>query len=194
MNGHITEMPAAATAAPTFDQRTLRDVLGTFVTGVTIVTTCDAHGVRHGLTANSFSSVSLDPPLILWCQATKSRSYPAFRDSAHFAVNILAHDQISLSQHFANVSNDKFRGIEYTRGTGDVPLLHGTSASLECVQLAAHPCGDHVVYIGRVTSLSRSDRAPLAFCAGRYLSAPSSNLHDVARELPDTLPTPLVPA
>nr|WKF59442.1 FMN reductase (NADH) NtaB [Paraburkholderia busanensis] len=170
--------------APSVDPRIFRDVLGTFVTGVTVVTTCDVDGVKHGLTANSFSSVSLDPPLILWCQATTSKSYPAFRDNEHFAINILAHDQSSLSRHFAKASEDKFGGIDHAPGIGGAPLLHGTSASLECVKVAAYPCGDHMVYIGQVARLSRSSRAPLAYCAGRYLSAPPrvEDEHDMLTE------------
>lgn len=189
-------MPKLTTATePALDPRTFRDVLGTFVTGVTIVTTCDADGVKHGLTANSFSSVSLNPPLILWCQASASRSYPAFRDNASFAVNILAHDQMSLSQHFSKASDDKFRDVEHASGINGVPLLKGTSASLECIQVTAYLCGDHVVYIGRVIRVSRSNRAPLAFCSGRYLSAPATVVHGVASDAVKTSTMmPAVPA
>lgn len=160
-----------ATTEPVIDRRAFREVLGTFVTGVTIITTCDENDVKHGLTANSFSSVSLDPPLILWCQSLQSRTYATFRDNPRFAVNILAHDQIALSQHFASSSDDKFRGIDHMSGIGGVPLLNNTSASLECIRLAAYPCGDHVVYIGRVTRISKSLREPLVFCAGSYMKA-----------------------
>ncbi|GLU33374.1 flavin reductase family protein [Trinickia caryophylli] len=178
---------------PTFDERTFRDVVGTFATGVTVVTTCDAMGAKHGLTANSFSSVSLDPPLILWCQATASKSYAAFRENSRFAINILAHDQMWMSRHFAKPSDDKFRDIDYALGSGGAPLLRGTAASLECVKVAEYPCGDHVVHIGRVTQALRSGRASLAFCAGHYLSVPSCHGDLPARDTDNTLPASLIP-
>lgn len=152
-----------------FDSRQLRNVLGTFTTGVTIVTTRDAKGVPHGVTANSFSSVSLEPPLVLWSQALTSRSLPAFRDSDHFAVNILADDQVAISQHFARQQEDKFANMEYSDGLGRVPVLQGTVAHFECVKVASYPAGDHIIYLGRVERLSHSGRRPLAFAHGRYM-------------------------
>src|SRR5687768_7013386 len=92
-------------------QRQLRDVFGTFVTGVTVVTTCDGNGRPHGVTANSFSSVSMDPPLVLWSQSLKALSYPAFQESDYFAVNILSVDQIEVSHRFARSGEDKFGGL-----------------------------------------------------------------------------------
>lgn len=159
-----------------FDQRQLRDVLGTFVTGVTVVTTRDARGVAHGVTANSFSSVSLDPPLVLWSQALTSRSFEAFRDSRHFAVNILAHDQVALSGHFAKSREDKFNGVEHHDGHGGAPVLAGAAAHLECEQVAAYPSGDHLIYIGRVLRIGHANRRPLAFAGGRYMLANSWDL------------------
>lgn len=152
-----------------FDSRQLRNVLGTFTTGVTIVTTRDANGVPHGVTANSFSSVSLEPPLVLWSQALTSRSLPAFRDSDHFAVNILADDQVAMSQHFAKPQEDKFANMDYSDGLGGVPVLQGTVAHFECVKVAAYPAGDHIIYLGRVERVSHSGRRPLAFAHGRYM-------------------------
>ena len=168
-----------------FDQRQLRDVLGTFVTGVTVVTTRDTDGVGHGVTVNSFSSVSLDPPLVLWSQAISAKSYSAFRDSEHFAVNILAHDQTALSNYFAKSREDKFRDIVHKSGIGGVPLLDDTAACLECVKVASYPCGDHVVYIGRVERLSNSGRAPLAFGSGQYMLAQPYNLGSFPARLDD---------
>ncbi|MES2263815.1 MAG: flavin reductase [Pseudomonadota bacterium] len=164
------------TNAPSFDARQLRDVLGAFVTGVTVVTTRDQGGTAHGVTANSFSSVSLDPPLVLWSQSLTSRSYPAFRDSRHFAVNILADDQIALSNHFAKSRDDKFAGIPHRDGGGGAPVLDGVAAYLECEVVAAYPNGDHVVYIGRVERLGRSGRNALAFGGGKYLHAGAHEL------------------
>ena len=152
-----------------FDSRQLRNVLGTFTTGVTIVTTRDANGVPHGVTANSFSSVSLEPPLVLWSQALTSRSLPGFRDSDHFAVNILADDQVAISQHFAKPQEDKFANMEYSDGLGGVPVLQGTVAHFECVKVASYPAGDHIIYLGRVERVGHSGRRPLAFAHGRYM-------------------------
>ena len=152
-----------------FDSRQLRNVLGTFTTGVTIVTTRDPHGVPHGVTANSFSSVSLEPPLVLWSQALTSRSLPAFQESDYFAVNVLAEDQIEVSKHFARPQDDKFASVKYSDGLGGVPVLEGTVAHFECVKVAEYPAGDHVIYLGRVERVSHSGRRPLAFSHGRYM-------------------------
>ncbi|MEJ7687374.1 MAG: flavin reductase [Variovorax sp.] len=184
-------MTAAASTATPFEQRQLRDVLGTFVTGVTVVTTRDAFGVAHGVTANSFSSVSLDPPLVLWSQSLTSKSYPAFRDSEHFAVNILADDQIALSNHFAKSREDKFNGIAHAAGLGGSPVLDGAAAHLECVKVAAYPSGDHVVYIGRVERIGHSNRRALAFSGGKYMVAYSHDLGPTSLQLGNTRPAHL---
>src|SRR6201984_244199 len=115
-----------------FDSRDLRRVLGTCGTGVTVVTTTDDEGGFHGVTANSFSSVSLDPPLILWSQAAKTHSHPVFFKAERFAVNILADDQIELSKRFAKSSKDKFSGVDVDIGSAGVPLLCDCSARLQC--------------------------------------------------------------
>ncbi|MEB0060117.1 flavin reductase [Variovorax sp. LG9.2] len=176
---------------PTFDKRQLRDVLGTFVTGVTIVTTHDGDGKVHGVTANSFSSVSLDPPLVLWSQSLTSKSHPAFRDSDHFVVNILADDQIELSNRFAKSSDDKFSGVEHSAGLGGAPVLHGAAAHLECVKVASYPGGDHVVYIGRVERFRRFNGRPLAFGSGRYMVASSHDLGPATLGVGNWKPTPV---
>ncbi len=152
-----------------YDTRQLRNVLGTFTTGVTIVTTRDAQGGYHGVTANSFSSVSLEPPLVLWSQAYTSKSFAAFQESENFAVNILADDQIALSNHFAKSGGDKFDQVPFSKGLGGIPVLEGTVAHFECVKVAAYPAGDHVIYVGRVEAVSHSGRRPLAFAHGRYM-------------------------
>jgi flavin reductase (DIM6/NTAB) family NADH-FMN oxidoreductase RutF/DNA-binding IclR family transcriptional regulator len=172
----------------TFDARQLRDVLGTFVTGVTVITTSDGDGVPHGVTANSFSSVSLDPPLVLWSQSLSSRSYDAFHGSAHFAVHILAHDQIDVSNHFAKSQDEKFEGVAFRRGVGEVPLLEGTAAHLECVKVAEYPGGDHVVYVGRVERIAQLGRRPLAFGRGKYMVAYAHDLGPTALRLGTTKP------
>lgn len=160
-------MPDAAM----FDSRDLRRVLGTFVTGVTVVTTIDRNGQFHGVTANSFSSVSLDPPLVLWSQAVKSHSHPAFFGAERFAVNILAEDQIELSKRFAKSSPDKFAGIDVDIGRSGVPLLRDCSARLQCRVVSRVPGGDHTIYVGEVLAIDQAERKPLVFGNGRYLLA-----------------------
>ncbi|GLR83623.1 flavin reductase [Bradyrhizobium iriomotense] len=163
--------------APLFDSRDLRRVLGTFVTGVTVVTTTDDEGRFHGVTANSFSSVSLDPPLVLWSQAVRSHSHPAFFKAECFAVNILAEDQIELSKRFAKSSHEKFAGIDIDIGSGGVPLLRDCSARLQCRVVSRVPGGDHTIYVGEVLAIDRAERKPLVFGNGQYLLA---DPHDMA--------------
>jgi len=174
--------------APALDTRQLRDVLGTFVTGVTIVTTRDAAGDAHGVTANSFSSVSLDPPLVLWSQSLSSRSHSAFDGSERFVINILADDQIVLSNHFAKSRDDKFVGIPFDEGLGGAPVLRDTAACLECTKVAAYPGGDHVVFLGRIERMHQSNKRPLAFGSGRYMVAYSHDLGPVSLQLGNSTP------
>jgi flavin reductase (DIM6/NTAB) family NADH-FMN oxidoreductase RutF len=161
---------------PRFDSRELRQVLGAFVTGVTVVTTVDAQGRFHGLTCNSFSSVSLEPPLVLWSQATKAPSHPVFREVPHFAVNILAEDQIALSKRFASSGQDKFAGLEHDIGFAGLPVLRGCSAWLECKVVSKLPGGDHAIFVGEVQTIRRTPRRPLVFGGGQYLVADPHDL------------------
>jgi len=165
------------------DKQELRNVLGAFVTGVTVVTTVDTEGRRHGVTANSFSSVSLDPPLILWSQSITSRSFGAFKNADRFAINILADDQIAISNRFAKSGDDKFNGVPVTEGLGQVPIIDGVAAHLECSKVATYPGGDHVVFLGRVERFSRAPRKPLAFGGGKYMVAYAHDLGDVSIDL-----------
>jgi flavin reductase (DIM6/NTAB) family NADH-FMN oxidoreductase RutF len=153
----------------TIDSKEFRRTLGAFTTGVTIMTTVDEDGKQYGVTANSFSSVSLDPPLILWSQALTSSSFEAFSNCERFVVNILADHQIHVSNQFARSGGDKFQGIEVNAGLGGVPIIDDCSAYLECVKVAAHPGGDHVIYIGQVERIYRGANRPLAFGDGRYV-------------------------
>lgn len=154
-----------------FDSRELRQVLGAFVTGVTVITTLDRQGKPHGLTANSFSSVSLDPPLILWSQSLASPSHPVFREADRFVVNILADDQVDISNRFARGGADKFAGCQTDPGLGGVPLIRGCAAYLECRRIDSFPGGDHVVFLGEVERIERSGSQSLVFGGGRYLVA-----------------------
>ena len=152
-----------------FDQRALRNCLGTYVTGVTIITTVTASGEPVGITANSVSSVSLDPPLVLWSQSLTARSFPAFRDSDRFIVNILSMDQAEISKRFARSGEDKFSATAVRSGLGGLPIIEGCTAVLECTKVATYPGGDHAVFVGRVENFEHTERKPLAFGGGRYV-------------------------
>jgi 3-hydroxy-9,10-secoandrosta-1,3,5(10)-triene-9,17-dione monooxygenase reductase component len=152
-----------------FDLRTFRETLGLFVTGVTIITTRDEQGEPIGITANSFNSVSLDPPLILWSVGLKALSLKAFSDAENFAVHILRDDQADLSQRFATSGTDKFHALSITQGLGSAPLLPDCAACLECSLFAKYPAGDHVLFIAKVERMtSDPDAMPLVYHGGRY--------------------------
>lgn len=153
------------------DSIAFRNALGSFATGVTIVTTRDAAGQDCGLTANSFNSVSLDPPMVLWSLARSSMSMDVFRDADHFAVHILAADQEPLSNGFAKRGADKFAGLAPERGAGGVPLLTGCAARFQCRTAYQYEGGDHIIFVGEVIAFDHDDRAPLLFHGGRYALA-----------------------
>ena len=156
--------------APDFDPRDFRNALGQFATGVTVVTTRTSAGEPIGLTANSFSSVSLSPPLVLWSLSLRSPNLPNFLQATHFAINVLARDQIALSQRFSKPMPNKFEGIACTDSASGIPLLTGTSAHFECRTEARHYSGDHVIFIGHVLHYSHADREALGYYRGRYIS------------------------
>ena len=150
------------------DQRQLRDALGRFATGVTVITTRTSEGQLEGLTANSFSAVSLEPPLVLWSLWRSAQSLPSFLDAGHFAVNVLAADQDDLSRHFALRADNKFAAVAHDEGLGGCPLLHNALASFECSTENTVVGGDHIIFIGRVHRASYRAGAPLIFSAGQY--------------------------
>jgi flavin reductase (DIM6/NTAB) family NADH-FMN oxidoreductase RutF len=152
-------------------RRELRRALGRFVTGVTVVTTVDRAGNEWGLTVNSFSSVSLDPPLILWSQSLTAPSHPTFREAGRFAVNILAEHQADISRRFASAGERKFSGVSTRKSLGGVPLIDGCAAYLECKQQGIYPGGDHAIFIGRVERFEIGSANSLIFGFGQYLSA-----------------------
>ena len=160
----MTTSPSASLQG--FDRRRLRDVLGSFTTGVVIVTSVGDQGRPIGLTVNSFNSVSMDPPLILWSLALKSPSLNAFRRSQWFAINILAEDQEPLCRQFATPSDDKFVNVKFDFGETGVPVLHGTAAYLECSTFARYPGGDHEIYVGEVKAMHDRRLSPLVFHRG----------------------------
>lgn len=150
------------------DTQALRHALGRFSTGVTIITCRDAEGHAFGLTANSFNSLSLDPPLVLWALRCASPSRPVFEQAAHFAVNVLAADQMELSRRFASPHVDRFAEGQWSDGQGGAPVLDGAVARFECALHSAQVQGDHVLFIGQVLAVQCNDQAPLLFRAGHY--------------------------
>lgn len=154
---------------PTFDARAFRDAVGWFTTGVTVITARDAGGTLFGVTANSFTSVSLDPPLILWSLDKRSPSLKGFAACPNFAVNILTQAQQHLSARFAASGTDKFRDVEYETWDTGCPILPGSLANLECRVETTHDGGDHVIFLGRVLRLeSNKSGQPLLFSRGTY--------------------------
>ena len=146
----------------------LRSALGSFVTGVTVITTSDEAGVDYGVTANSFNSVSLEPPLVLWSLSKNSSSLPAFASAARFAIHILASDQVDLSARFARRDTNKFADLKFERGEHGVPLLAGCSARFICRPAYSYEGGDHVIFVGEVVEFDHREIAPLAFHGGNY--------------------------
>lgn len=155
-------------AAPEIDPRELRNALGMFATGVTVVTTLNADGRPVGLTCNSFSSVSLKPPLILWSLSLYSPNLQTFLQAPYFAVNILAAEQQDLSKRFSTPMADRFAGLDWVAGEGGIPLITGSAAQLQCRNETRHYSGDHVVLIGQVLCFSYRDAEPLVFVRGQY--------------------------
>ncbi len=153
---------------PVLPERALRDALGRFATGVTIVTCRDAQGAAAGLTVSSFNALSLDPPLVLWSLRSSSGQLAAFSQASHFAVNVLAEDQIALSRRFAAARDDKFATGDWRDGEGGVPVLEGCAAVFECAVASQQDAGDHRLFIGRVLALAQAPRAPLVYQGGHY--------------------------
>ncbi len=155
-------------AAGKVDFNEFRRALGAFTTGVTVVTT---HGETHGdigLTANSFNSVSLDPPLVLWSLARAARSVEAFTTCDYFAIHVLAADQEEISSRFAQRGVDKFLGLELERGPARIPLLKSCAARFICNTRYQYEGGDHIIFVGEVVDFSYWQRPPLLFYGGKY--------------------------
>jgi flavin reductase (DIM6/NTAB) family NADH-FMN oxidoreductase RutF len=155
-----------------FDPRDLRAALGSFATGVAIVTTCTESGEWVGLTVNSFSSVSLDPPLVLWSLDLGSPSLAFFEKATHYAVNVLAADQEELSNRFASRIADKFAGVDCVEGLAGVPLLPGCLSWFECGLDVSYPAGDHLILIGHIERFAhdkaKTPAESLIFQGGGY--------------------------
>ncbi|PUA19476.1 flavin reductase [Glaciimonas sp. PCH181] len=176
-----------------FDQREYRNALGTFTTGVTIITACGKNSDNApanaavdnyvGITANSFNSVSLDPPLVLWSLAKSSSSAPVFETADYWAVHILSHDQDALANRFAKRGVAKFAGLEIEKGLGGVPLLPACTTRMQCKTAYRYDGGDHIIMVGEVMHFDHSDVPPLVYQRGNYAIATRKELADEAEAL-----------
>jgi 3-hydroxy-9,10-secoandrosta-1,3,5(10)-triene-9,17-dione monooxygenase reductase component len=160
---------------------TLRNAFGHFATGVTIITMLDSAGRRVGMTANSFSSLSLDPPLVLWSLARTSGNHQAFCATTHFAVHVLDSRQTDLARHFATKDIDRFGALATEVGLHGLPLLSEYHARFQCENAGCHDGGDHTIIVGRVLCVDERPGDPLLFYRGKFAS-----VHPVS-------PGPLVP-
>ncbi|WP_432470415.1 flavin reductase [Amphritea sp. HPY] len=156
---------------PSFDTQAFRTALGTFTTGVTIITAEAEDGTQVGVTANSFNSVSLDPPLVLWSLAKNAMSLPIFTETKHWNVHVLSAEQEPLSGRFASRGEDKFSGLVLDEGITEAPLLHDCTARFQCRTAFAHDGGDHIIFIGEVLAFDQSELPPLVFQSGQYALA-----------------------
>ena len=165
-------MPTPLRAAtPAFGADDFRSALAMFATGVTIVTAIDASGRPIGLTANSFNSVSIEPPLVLWSLSRQAGSMPAFERGSHYAINILAAEQHALAERFASHAIDRFEGVAFSAGPSGAPVLDGAAAVFECFNRSRYEEGDHVIFVGEVERCARRDGTlPLIFHGGRYFT------------------------
>lgn len=164
MSGTREDAPARSA----IELQPLRLALGRFATGVAIVACRDAEGRRFGLTANSFSAVSLQPPLVLWSLRVVSPTLDAFLAASYFSVNVLSQTQLELARRFAEVRPDKFDEGLWSPGVDGAPLLAGCTAVFECEHISRQAAGDHVLFIGQVLRLSEAAAAPLIFQSGHY--------------------------
>ena len=154
----------------TIEQDLFRAVLGRFASGVTIVTTLDSDGRDHGMTVSAFSSLSLDPPLVLVCIDHSASIWPVLKHAAHFAINVLGSTQEALSRRFSSRDGDRFEGVGFTRGTSGVALLDDTLAAVECTVTTRVEQGDHTILIGTVEFGVARDLQPLLYYRGGYAS------------------------
>lgn len=154
---------------PSFSPSEFRSALGMFATGVTIVTARTGGGKLVGLTANSFNSVSMSPPLVLWSLARSAGSLAAFSAGSHYAINILSADQQDLARQFAAKELDRFAGVQFLAGAGGAPLIQGAAATFECFNRSRYEEGDHVIFVGEVERCSYQPGAsPLLFHGGKF--------------------------
>ena len=159
---------SAGDAPSAFDDRQFRDAMAQLATGVTIVCARAAEERYVGFTANSFSSVSLDPPLVVWNLAARSASLAAFEAASRYSVNVLSARQVDLARRFSRPHADRFASVPYRLGWADAPLIEGCVAWLECRHYARHRAGDHVLFVGEVVTVERARGQGLVFHHGRF--------------------------
>lgn len=150
------------------DPRDFRNALGTYATGVTIITAAAPDGKPYGLTCNSFASVSLNPPLVLWSLVVYSSSLTIFQNASHFTVNVLGASQQALASKFAKSSDDKFTGVDWTPGLGRAPVLAESVANFQCRSVNRYYGGDHVIFLGAVEAYTYNMKEPLLFARGAF--------------------------
>lgn len=161
-----TSSPRAGTRA--FDATQFRHALSQFATGVTVITTRLADGSFRGLTASSFNSVSLDPPLVLWSLGTAANSMPIFSGNSHYVINVLSAGQAHLAQRFSRRTENPFGDIEYELSRTGQPILKGVSAWFECHNRSRYPEGDHVIFVGEVEECAVNPQPSLIFHGGQF--------------------------
>ena len=170
-NPPIPKTMSGATSTDDFspvDKAGLRDALGRFLTGVTIVTVAGMNQQLYGLTVNSFNSVSLSPPLVLWSLDKRNEKTQLFQEAAGFAVNVMSANQIDLCERFSSDSTDRFAGFRWKLGAFGQPLIEDALVQIECRHWAQYDGGDHFIFLGEVMSVAKADGAPLAFFKGQY--------------------------
>jgi flavin reductase (DIM6/NTAB) family NADH-FMN oxidoreductase RutF len=165
----LTKVLPTRAISPNFSSTEFRGALGMFATGVTIVTARASDGTLVGLTANSFNSVSLSPPLVLWSLARTAGSMASFSEGSHYAIHILGADQQDLAKQFASRQGDRFSGVTVTEGAGGAPLIQGVAATFECFNRSRYEEGDHVIFVGEVERCSyQAGASPLLFHGGKF--------------------------
>ena len=154
-----------------FAARHFKGALSQFATGVTVITTRLEDGRFLGITASSFNSVSLDPPLVLWSLSNVASSLPVFTVNSHYVINVLAANQSYLADQFSKPVKDRFSGVEYSLSANGLPILNGAAAWFECKNRSRYPEGDHVIFVGEVEQCEFTPGAPLIFQGGQLLSS-----------------------
>lgn len=163
-----TQSPSAG--PPEFDTRHFRNALSQFATGVTIITTRLPDGTFLGLTASSFNSVSLDPPLVLWSLSQNASSLPVFTGNSHYVINVLAGNQAALAERFAMRIDNRFEGVEFELSHTGLPILKGVAAWFECHNRSRYPEGDHVIFVGEVERCELAPQSALVFHNGKFVA------------------------
>lgn len=168
----MSRKPSSA-GPPEFDTRHFRDALSQFATGVTVITTRLPDGSFLGLTASSFNSVSLDPPLVLWSLSQKASSLPVFTGNTHYVINVLSGDQERLAERFAMRIENRFEGVDFALSHTGLPILKGAAAWFECHNRSRYPEGDHVIFVGEVERCDVAPQSALVFHHGKFVATTS---------------------